>query len=847
MKHPLLLLGLLAAMAAAPRAGAAVTLTDDGTNWVLENEMLKVSIKKSNGRSLSVIKKTGAGANGNQSGVSESFLTRVNQKAPTWTTITPNVDGDDSDAKRSLLFEGDVTIVAGQTFHFRQVFRLVENSKALELEIAATNNTGADWSPPNPQNGVQSIYYTTVGGSSSLNDEVHVKTATGLDVAPGATTGTTYWWGAAPAGTAPREEVTEGWMAAVDNVNTVINAWTWDHGIQKQFSQDGVTANKVFSTGNRFQLEPLFDFVPAGATLTFKHHLIVDDGITDVSYAAPNSVIAGLAFASIAFPQGATANAAIQINSTKLEAASYDVKNLRLVDADTGAKVADVAAANGIAVAANAHVSLNRQVNLSVPPGNYQLRGELYAAGGAQPITTLISRTIIVSPADVKVTLVQDPQTGNWVLENEVMRIVLTQDGEGQAVDFKYPDGTRSQVNPAWQVFRDYIQPEATGWRFKEYQAQADPFGTDTPTRKTISFANAYNTIADLTKTFTLESMSRSLQMDYRVTNVQFDPVGGQGFYTATALAPGGGGNAADVASARTVDGFMTPHVVSTREWFGGIPPAAPAGSVDAPELVEGWIGVADTAVTDAIAMTWDMDKQKQYRITPEGGGAPVTLNSLFMASSFNRQIVEPHFSGIPGGGTLETTMYAVGDTGYKLVGYAEGKRVMAGIWANQDTASAGGALSVSGAITNIGVTSRTFALKNIRLRSMADGATATFGADQDGIALAPAARSDRDLSGAIPGGVSDGAYAVVADLYEGATKIAAVESQPFTVAPPAALMGDINGDGFVKQDDVILGLRVAGGLAAAGADEAARGDMSGDGAISIEDIVAIARKWQGP
>ncbi len=69
-------------------------------------------------------------------------------------------------------------------------------------------------------------------------------------------------------------------------------------------------------------------------------------------------------------------------------------------------------------------------------------------------------------------------------------------------------------------------------------------------------------------------------------------------------------------------------------------------------------------------------------------------------------------------------------------------------------------------------------------------------------------------------------------------------------VAPPAVVIGDVNGDGVVDAGDVVLAQRIAMGLVAATSDQLSRGDVAPagalDGKIDAADLVVIQRKAMG-
>ncbi|HEY3267733.1 MAG TPA: hypothetical protein VGM37_12455 [Armatimonadota bacterium] len=851
--------GALALTAVLP-ARSAVTLTEVGTPtlpvncWVLANDYLQVAVDKATGKVIGVVKVQGDGAGASQTRGTdyESYLDWVSQTGSANATrvLTPNGDGDDSDAKCSLKITGVIT-TGGRAFNLVKTYRLRDGSKVLETEFSFTNTASTDYSAADPYNGVTSSLYLQPGGSKGASDDMEVKTAFGLE-AFAATT----WFGSA-SGAHP--ELAEGWLSCVDTASGIVNVVLWPLAYQKAHSADGVSNTRGASNSNRFMVTPSFTLIKAGETLSWKQYLVIDDKLTAVSYAdvETNPVVAGISLNNAAAAQGATVTATFGVNNiSPTAAASYDIKNIRVLDS-TGAKALDIPAITGINVAANAHGGAARQFTAALTPGNYTIAGDLYVSGAAAPISTLFSKTLIVTSADVKVLLYQDPTSGLWVLENEVVKAVIDSSGQIAECDLK-PD-MRNQANGSYYMFHDYVNITSLAG-IVGYNAIADPDGTDTPTKKSLKFGDGYNAFTAMSKQYTLESNSRSLQVDFSVANNVVDgntgnpaDMNGQGFYSHVAVSPGGVGEANDQFSAHTAAGLVAPHTQSTRYWFGAKPADPADGSVlpaDLPALDQGWMATTDTVVTDTAAISWDVAKQRTYSSIPTGGSAAVPMCSVYEAGDFNRHVMEAHFDKIPPMETLSTTMYAMVDTGYKLVGYAEGKRVLAGVWADAAEIHRNDALAFHAAVSNVGTTSRTVDLKSFRLVKDTGEVTAA-GSDVLAVVLGAAARTKQDLSFAIPADLPLGVYTVQADLYEGGAKVTTLQSLPFNVIDAVTLLaGDTDGNGKVELADVTLALQIASGLAASDKGNVDRGGAlltPASASISIADAVAIARKVANP
>ncbi|HEY3265958.1 MAG TPA: PQQ-binding-like beta-propeller repeat protein [Armatimonadota bacterium] len=378
---------VLASVALDPTKPTATT-----SCYVMENDYLKVVVHATNGKVYFVYKKTAPSANVTQSSYGYPTLDRVNQAGTSGTvTLTANPDADDGPAKQSLKVAETINAGTGlPSFSVTKILRLRDASKYLEEAFSFANSSATAWTPVDPSNGAESIFYATPAGTTPYPDLVTAKSAAGLEL-PQANT----WWGSAPAGTAPRPELTEGWMA-FSNPSGVTNAITWDLAAQKAFSQNGVSVNKLYFGSDRFQVEPLFNSIPGAATLNYKQYYIVDDGIPVVSYAAPESVMGGITIDNNQPASGAPFTATILLNSTASTDASYDVINFGLEDASHGpaAPAPDI---HGIAVPANAHVTAGS--NTFTPPagftGVFTVRADVLKDGF--PVTTLRSTPITIS------------------------------------------------------------------------------------------------------------------------------------------------------------------------------------------------------------------------------------------------------------------------------------------------------------------------------------------------------------------------------------------------------------------------------------------------------------------
>lgn len=873
---------LIAAACLAPAAHADVTLTHDTTNhvYLLQNDYIAVAIadtgfggsNSSNFKVVGLYKLTGPGAvtlpltltstpNHAQSAY-PAYLNRVNAASTSYgtLTVTQNIDGDDSTSKISLGANGTITTPA---FAITMIYRLRDHSKTLEAEIKYTNNTGAVWSPTNVSNGAESIAYVEPNGTMT-GSEAQVKTVSGMSIV---TTGTAWFGNATGASTTPLPELAEGFISCVnrnaDPTKTINEVVTWDFANQQAHSQagaaTGLTTNKVLFGSNRFQLQAYYTLIGAGETLDRFQHITLDDGIPVVSHSDPLNRIAGVYLNNTAFNQGSTITATFQVNSLKTDAATYDIKNIKVVSSDgttTGIAATDI---TGLAVAGFAHVSATRQLVL---PGTldttptYAVTADLYSGG--TKLSSLVSKGFLVNAANVKVALYLDPSNGNYVLENENLKAIINP-GQGYVTEFYIKSVNRNQAASGYNMFRDAIT-NPSRLTFSGFQVVLDPNGTDSPTKKTLSFQYGYNALANLNKTFTLESMSKTLQADFSMQNVSPDPVTGWGFYSDVPSQVGGSGGAEDQFTAHASGALQYNFPVPvdpgyTRYWFGCVPQADNtyllAGAQ--PELDQPWMAASDTTNGDALATSWDRPTQVSFSGVPTDGTGVVTMNCVFRGGENAvgeglRHVMETHYDNIPLLATLNYTLYTIADTGMKTVSYAEGKRVMAGLWNNGGDVPQGGTLSFTLSFTNVGTTTRTFSSPGVRL--VKDTGESTLVSPVfDPVPLAAGGNITAPLTFAIPATQALGVYHLEADLNEG-TKVATLSSLPFNiVAGAVAPTGDVNGDGKVDAADAALALSIAAGITTADTGNVSRGDLwpgTPDKVLTVEDAVAIARKVGG-
>lgn len=340
MKRSTLFAAACALLLARPAARADVTLVRDaGANtWTLENDFLRVSVNAA-GRVPTLIKKTGVAAGTNQAVPSyAAFLERVNEKTPSVQSLTPDPDGDDSPARRSLRVRETLDSGAGVVFDVTKTYRLRDGEHALEAELSFRNTSAMDWTAVDPHKGAESLVYVAPGGSAPAGDTVQLMALDGPDVA---FSDRTTWWGA---GAVPRPAPAQGFLAAVDGVNTTINALVWDVTEQTANSRDGRPAVSVYPGVNRFQLEAWRTRLPAGETVTWTQRLLVDDGIPFVSFSAYGSVMGGVVTDRPAYAAGEAVSAVFRLNSTRSGDAVYSLRGPRIIGAldSTMAEAADV-------------------------------------------------------------------------------------------------------------------------------------------------------------------------------------------------------------------------------------------------------------------------------------------------------------------------------------------------------------------------------------------------------------------------------------------------------------------------------------------------------------------------
>jgi hypothetical protein len=873
---------VVAAACLAPAAHADVTFTHDTTNhvYLLQNDYIAAAIgdtgfggnNSSNFKLVGLYKLTGAGAatlpltlSSTPNHVQASYptyLNRVNTASTSYGTlaVTQNIDGDDSAFKISLGADGTISSPA---LAVTMIYRLRDHSKTLEAEIRYTNNTGSAWTPANVSNGAESIAYLEPNATMT-GSEAQVKTVSGMGIV---TTGTGWFGNATGASSSPSPELAEGFVSCVnkntDPAKTIDAVLTWDFANQQAHSQagaaNGLTSNKVYVGGNRFQLQAYYTLIAAGETLDRTQNITLDDGMPVVSHADSNC-LAGVSLNNTAYNQGATVGATFQVNSLTTTDATYDIKNITVVSStgtSTGITAPDI---TGLAANNFAHVSAARQLVLPSTldtSATYAVTADLYSGGSK--VSTLVSKGFLVNAADVKVALYLDPSSGNYILENENLKAVINP-SNAYVGELDVKSVNRNQAASGYPMFRDAIS-NPSRLTFSGFQVVLDPNGTDSPTKKSIQFLNGYNALSNLNKTFTLESTSKTLQVDLAVQSVIADPITGWGFYCDVASQAGGSGGSEDQFTAHSANGLMYNFPVPadpgySRYWFGCTPQADNTALIagSQPELDQPWMAASDTVNGDALATSWDHPTQVSYSGTPTDGTVPVTMNCIFRggenaAGEGRRHVMEPHYDNIPAGSTLNYTLYTMADTGMKTVSYAEGKRVMAGLWNNGGDLKQGDTLSYTLSYTNVGTTSRTFNVTGIQLVKDT-GETTAAGPVLDPVALAAGANVSAPLTFVIPGTQALGTYHLEGNLYEGGAKVATLQSLPFNVTAGAvAPNGDVNGDGKVDAADVALALSIAGGLTTADSGNLARGDIwpaTPDKAITLEDAVAIARNVGG-
>jgi hypothetical protein len=792
-----------------------------------------------------------------------AFRDRMNARDPdpTTPTITASLNAGATEAR--IVVEED-SLITG--FHIKKTYILRDNEKWVQTDFAWTNNTGANYTQPGTSSAIESIIYATPGGAKDANDTqfgmVGPNGATGAVAGLNANVGN-QWYG--KGGTPLVPPLSQGWLSVVDPANTSVLATTWDLAQQQAVSTTpGIAGVRGGSFGSRFTFEILYETIPAGETLNFTHNLIVDHGLTELTYAKEGQLLAAVETKD-AYNIESAVTATFKINSLNpTSAVTYDIKNIRVENRATGTQVSDVTLPdiNGINVASNANVTAGTRQFTPRAPGftvneSYVVKGDLYVSGQGTPVTTLSSRPFQINPANAKVFLYQDAASGDYVLENEVYRAVISA-AKGEVSFFFLKDPTTGSLirgqtvtsTPPYPMFRDFVRPTGGQTGFGNYAVFLDPNGTDSGTEKSIQFiGGSSDNAASITKTYSLASMSRTLAANLQV---EAGTLAGAGYYSEVPMAPGGTSGASDLFSAHTADGLLIVHpdaatiTSDTEFWMGAKSAAGDIVPGELPELDQGWMAMRDSSTTDALAITWDLAKQKAYSLTPTGAAGKETMNSLLIRSDYN-QLARVHFTNFAENGALDTTMYLMADTGFKLVSYAEANRVMAGIWAVQSNNPAGSALDATIGLTNTSTSAKTFDVKNIRIVKDT-GESTPAGADVTGIAIAAADHAAPATTFTLPAGQAAGVYTIQADLYEGATKLATLVSPTFNVTGAVVGgSGDINNDTVVDKADVTLALKIAGGLVASDSGQVSRGDLNGDGKISVEDATAIARKAAQP
>jgi hypothetical protein len=892
-------LGLVAGV-----SSAAVTLTEstfvpgpDATVpvYVLENQWIKVLIAKSPtqwlnagvpatdttgmGSVVALYDKSGPIPTASQltviSGTApyygtkgfSAFRDRMDAKDPIWDGVTVTGTVDAGNTVATVTVDED----AGSAgFKIHKVYSLTDNQKWLKVDFGWQNTNATPYARPDSSSSsaIESIIYATVGGAKDANDEsfamVATNTVAGSEAVPGlnATVGNA-WYGHGGTNTL-YPELTQGWLADVDAANNSTLVTTWDLE-QQRAADNGQGSVRGGSFGSRFTFEILYQNIPANDTLNFTHNLIVDNDLASVSYAKEGQLIAAID-ANKAYNLNSTVTGTFKLNSLNpTDSVTYDIKNIHVENRATGTSVSGISLADitGVKVAANTHVTAGTRQFTPQSPAftvgqSYVIKGDLYVSGQATPVTTLSSRPFQVNAADSKVFLYKDIASGDYILENEVYRATISA-STGQITFFYLKDPVtgdliRSETvtsTPPYPMFRDYVEPDGAQHAFANYVATLDPDGTDTGTHRTLQFTASDNDgFAGLTKTYSLDSLSRSLAVHVNVANVGFSDIDGGGYYSEVPMAPGGTAGGSDQLTAHSAAGLVATHpdqatdlTADKQIWYGAKDDGGNIVPGDLPELDQPWIAMRDSGTTDALALTWNLDDQKTFSGVPSGGSAKVTMNSVLFKRDYANQIPRVHFVGITGAAALDTTMYLLADTGFNIVSYAEANRVMAGIWATNSNNPVGGPLGGSIGLTNTSTTAKTFDVKNIHIVKDT-GESTPAGADILGIAIDPAAHAAPAIAFTIPSGQAQGSYTLVADLYEGATKVATLQSLPFniTAAAPGAT-GDVNGDSAVDKLDVQAALKIAGGLTAADAGNITRGDLNADGKITVADAVAISQK----
>lgn len=878
-------------------SSAAVTLTEDSYTtppdqstpvYIMENQWIRVIIGKGDtsytvdgapqtdstarGTVIVLNDKTGQVPNesqlavpntsatkphvGNNGGYS-AYRDRMDAKDPVWSSVVVTGSVDPGNTVATVTVDQD-ELSAG--FHVVKTYTLRDNEKWLQVNWAWQNNNVVDYARPDgsASSAIESIIYSVPGGSKDANDisfaMVKDNSGTGAVAGLNATVGN-QWYGGGGTPLAP--EMAQGWLAIVDPANTSVLANTWDLAAQ-QAADNGVAKTRGGVFGNRFTFEVLYQNIAANSTLNFQQNLIVDNGLNQITYAKEGQLLASVETED-AYNLESTATATFKLNSLNpTSAVTYDIKNIHVEDRNTGQTVSGITIPDitGVNVASNAHVTAGARQFTPRAPGfvegtSYVVKGDLY--DGTTLVSTLSSRPFQIHAADSSVFLYQDSATGDYVLENQVYRAIID-DQSGQVNFFYLKDPATGELirnqtvtsTPPYPMFRDFMQPSGPQVPFGNYTATMNPNGTDTGTSKSLKFdAIANDGTGLLAKTYSLDSMSRSLKVNFSL--MVLGDINGGGFYSEVPMAPDGHAGSADRFSAHTADGLLLTHPApgtfpTTEYWMGSKNDNGSIVAGDQAELDQPWMAMRDSQITDALAVSWNRADQQTY--SPLLNGSKVTMNSFYLQSNYN-QFPRVHFTNIPVSTTLDTDMYLMCDTGFGAVSYAEANRVLAGIWANNSDNPAGAAFNGTAALTNTSTGDKTFALKNIRILDSTGAATAA-GPDITGIAVAAAAQADPAITFTIPQDQAQGAYTLAADLYDGETMVTTLLSTQFNVtAPVAGPTGDLNGDSKVDDADVQIALKLAGGITTATSGDITNGDLDGDGAITALDATAIAIKAQ--
>lgn len=916
--HVRLLLGFAAASACGI-ASAAVTLTDTtqvvkGETvpvWVMENQWVKVAIIKdtvpetltntANGQVLSYIVKTSSQPTTSQLtfiqttapyvSQANSYIAYRDRFGGSWPSgagggpgvLDPQVPATVTAATEEGGTVAAVTVdeLGGNTgpvpLTIQKIYRLRDNTKYMEVQYKWVNATGTDYYRGDPQNSIDPLIYVAPGGTSGTadpKDTVFIKTRTAFGSAIStltATNASNYYGGrknTGAAGPGTGQEPVEGWIGVIDPAASIAMVNTWDiakqraslhpAGAAEPYTSEAVVRGGIFS--NRTTFEVFWPYIPANTTLDFTMAMIGDTGLSSIGYAKEGQLIAAIATDFVQYNPATKpiANATFTLNSLNpTSPVIYDLRNIRVEDASTGPLAIPYTLSDitGVTVASNAHVTAATVpidlVAANLTSGrNYVVKADLYVSGETLPITTIISTPFLVDNAVVHLYLGTD---GNILLENEYIRYLINP-ANGQIKNLLLLSNGRNQTVtaiPGYPLFQDYVK----GGAISPATINQNPGSVNSLTKKAISFSTTVSGVGAFTKLYTLESLSKSLQVDFTLANTASGNVAipGEMLYSKVFMNPGGTAGSNDLTTTHTVDGFFYNHPIGGgRRVFGAsVDSLGNAVTGDQSEMDQPWVAVADRSATDALAYSWDLAKQKQFSPKPDGT-TPVTYNVIDQNGDINYQSTEVHYVNLAAGATFTTTAYLMGDTNFRLIGFAQGKRVMAGLWTDlSNDPAAANAYQGTGLPFHIGLTStdvanRTFDVKNLRLVDSFN-TSVPAGADLTGVTLTPGQQVITNLSAIIPANKPLDVYTVQADLYEGGTLVSTLKTLPFNlIAGPS---GDVDGSGTVDVQDVTKALKIAAGLDSADLTNVTNGDVSptgGDLAITITDAVALARKVAG-